>query len=257
MTVKSTHDALEALGVTPASLSEQERHRLDEDGFLAIEDALDADQIVALRRRVDELVALEGDRAGIEVHREAGTDRVSDLVNKGAVFDDCWTYPKQLAAVSHVLGGHEMKLYSLNARASLPGSGHQALHADWGEGVAPDEFQVCNSLWMLDDFTADNGATRVVPGSHRWGKLPAEALADPAEDHPDQVLVTGRAGTVVMFNSHLWHGGRLNRSSRPRHALHAFFGRREGPQQTPQQKYLRPETVSRIPAAALYLLDVV
>lgn len=255
-TIESTREALGQLGATPDLLTDEERRRLDEDGFLAIPDALEPATVERLRRRFGEIVVDEGERAGVEVHQEAGTDRVADLVNKGEVFDVCWTHPKQLAAVAHVLGHREMKLSSLNGRAALPGAGHQALHADWGRGVTPGDYYVCNSLWMLDDFTPDNGATRVVPGSHRFGATPAQALDDPAAEHPDQAIVTGRAGTVVIFNSHLWHGGRLNRTDRPRYGLHGYFCRRDQPQQLVQRDYLRPETVERLSPAALYLLDV-
>jgi ectoine hydroxylase-related dioxygenase (phytanoyl-CoA dioxygenase family) len=255
-TVQETAEALELLGATPDLLSAADRKTLDEDGFLILEDVLDDAERVAIRDRFDQLVVAEGEHAGTEVHREVGADRVSDLVNKGEVFDKCWTSPKQLAAIAYVLGGREMKLSSLNGRAALPGAGHQSLHVDWSGGVEPGDYYVCNSLWMLDDFTEANGATRVVPGSHRWNAAPRDLMADPAAHHPDEVVVTGRAGTVAVFNSHLWHGGRLNRTDQPRHALHGYFCRRDQTQQTVQRDYLRPETVARLSPAALYLLDV-
>ena len=43
---------------------------------------------------------------------------------------------------------------------------------------------MCNTVWMLDDFTPDNGATRMIPGSHKWGKRPQDVLADPEAPHP-------------------------------------------------------------------------
>ena len=122
--------------------------------------------------------------------------------------------------------------------------------------MPPGEFCVCNSIWLLDDFTAENGATRVVPGSHRSGLHPREALADPKAPHPEEVLLTAPAGTVVVFNSHTWHGGTLNRTSRPRRALHSYFCRRDQPQQLDQRRYLRPETRARLSEAALWILDV-
>ena len=110
-------------------------------------------------------------------------------------------------------------------------------------GAVPDErgYWVCNTVWMLDDFTPDNGATRVIPGSHQWGKRPQDVLADPYAPHPDEVLVTGRAGSVVIMNAHTWHGGTANRTSAPRLALHAFYCRRDKPQQQYQKRLLRPE----------------
>jgi ectoine hydroxylase-related dioxygenase (phytanoyl-CoA dioxygenase family) len=66
-------------------------------------------------------------------------------------------------------------------------------------------------------------------------------LADPLAPHPDEVLLTGKAGTIAVMNAHLWHGGTANRTSRPRLAMHAFYCRRDKPQQQYQKRLLRPE----------------
>ena len=63
-------------------------------------------------------------------------------------------------------------------------------------------------------------------------------------------------GTVVIFNSHLWHGGTQNLSDRPRRALHSYFTRRGDQQQLDQKKYIRPQTLARLSPAALFILDV-
>lgn len=233
----------------------QTRQALDQDGFAAIPDVLSPNQLEQVRARLAELSEQEGPKAGLEVHQEAGTDRLADLVNKGDVFDVFYTDPPVLAAVAYVLGG-DLKLSSLNSRAALPGQGLQALHADWGAPVPPGEYQVCNSIWLLDDFTAENGATRVVPGSHRSGQHPAQALADPSAPHPDQVQLLAKAGSVVVFNSHVWHGGTRNDSDRPRRAVHSYFTRRDQPQQLDQRAYLRHQTYLRLSPAERCILDV-
>jgi ectoine hydroxylase-related dioxygenase (phytanoyl-CoA dioxygenase family) len=246
--------ALAELGATGTSIDAETRDRLDRDGYAPLPGVLSAAQLTAIGTRLAELLAAEGDQAGIEVHREAGTDRLADLINKGAMFDPCFTDARVLACVAHVLG--DFKLSSLNFRAALPGHGHQLLHADFAGPVPEAGYQVCNSIWLLDDFTADNGATRVVPGSHRNGTSAREALADQAASHPDEVLLIAPAGTVVVFNSHLWHGGTQNRSDRPRRALHSYFGRRARGQQLDQKKYIRPQTLTRLSPAARFILDV-
>jgi ectoine hydroxylase-related dioxygenase (phytanoyl-CoA dioxygenase family) len=251
----NVREALIALGVTDQSLSQEEKDKLDRDGYLPLANILSADQIAKMTKRIDELIALEGEDAGKEVHQEAGTIRLSDLVNKDPIFEICFTHPRLLAAIDHVLGG-DLKLSSLNFRAALPGSGHQGLHADWGSPVEPGDYYVCNSAWLLDDFTEANGATRVVPGSQRSGKMAKEAMADPAQSHPDEVLLTAPAGTVVVFNSHAWHGGTLNRTDRPRRVLHSYFTRRDQKQQLDQKAYIRPETYRRLSPAARFILDV-
>ena len=246
--------ALAALGVTQASLDPDTRDRLDREGYAPLPGVLSAGQLTAIQARLAELLAAEGDQAGVEVHQEAGADRLADLINKGPMFDACFTDPRVLACIAYVLG--DFKLSSLNFRAALPGHGHQPLHADFGGPVPARAYQVCNSIWLLDDFTADNGATRVVPGSHRFGRPAREALSDPAAPHPDEVQLIAPAGTVVVFNSHLWHGGTLNRTGRPRRALHSYFTRRANGQQLDQKKYIRPETLARLNPAARFILDV-
>ncbi len=246
--------ALVGLGVTEASLDAETAARLDRDGYAPLPDVLSEAQLTAIRSRLAELLAAEGDQAGIEVHQEAGADRLADLINKGAMFDACFTDSRVLACIARVLG--DFRLSSLNFRAARPGHGRQPLHADWGGPVLAGDYQVCNSVWLLDDFTASNGATRVVPGSHRFGRAAREALDDPSADHPDEVRLIAPAGTVVVLNSHLWHGGTENRSGRPRRALHSYFTRRANRQQLDQRKYLRPETLARLSPAACFILDV-
>ena len=96
----------------------------------------------------------------------------------------------------------------------------------------------------------------MVPGSHRSGQLPRKAMEDPTADHPDQVELLGPAGTVVVFNSHLWHGGTLNRSNAKRAALHCYHCHRDEKQQTDQRKWLSPETVRRLSPEARAVVDV-
>ncbi|MBA3871040.1 MAG: phytanoyl-CoA dioxygenase family protein [Anaerolineae bacterium] len=250
-----TKDALTELGATDTTLSQAEKDQLDRDGYLPLANILSAGQIAQMSKRTDEMIAEEGEGAGKEVHQEAGATRLSDLVNKDPIFEICFTHPRVLAAISHVLGGN-LKLSSLNYRAALPGYGLQGLHADWGGAVEPGDYYVCNSIWLLDDFTESNGATRIIPGSQRSGKVPRDVMSDPSQSHPDEILLTAPAGTVVIFNSHTWHGGTLNRTDKPRRAMHSYFTRRDQTQQLDQKAFIRPDTYERLSPAARFILDV-
>jgi len=151
-----------------------------------------------------------------------------------------------LECMRHVLGD-EFKLSSLNVRAADPFSNcGQPLHADSGAVADERGYWVCNSVWMLDDFTPENGAIRMVPGSHKWRRLPQESLADPTAPHPDEVMLTGEAGTVVVMNAHMWHGATANRTERQRRAMHAFYTRWDKPQQQYQKKLLSMEVQARL-----------
>jgi hypothetical protein len=227
---------------------------LDEDGYVRLEGFIAPERRRRLVERIDALFAEEGDAAGAEFRREPGAQRLANLADKGAVFLDCVVDETVGVYLAHVLGPR-FKLSSLNARSANPHSAEsQPLHVD--AGALPDEagYWVCNTVWLLDDFTTENGALRVVPGSHRSGQRPQDVLADPERTHPDEVLVTGRAGDVVVMNSHLWHGGTANRTDRRRLALHAFYCRWDKPQQQYQKGRLRPETMAALSPAARAML---
>src|SRR4029077_20418993 len=167
-----------------------------------------------LRSRIEELLAQEGAAAGSEFKQEANARRLANLVNKGEIFLRVIETPEVLECMQHVLG-NRFKLSSLNVRSADPYSDcSQPLHADSGAIADEHGYWVCNSVWMLDDFTPENGAIRMVPGSHKWRRLPQDALADPVAPHPNEVMLTGRAGTVVVMNAHMLHGETANPHAR-------------------------------------------
>ena len=227
-------------------LSEAEKRQLDDRGYLVLANLMDREMLATLRARVEELFAAEGAAAGSEFKQEPNARRLANLVNKGQIFEHAIATPQVLACMEHVLGP-EFKLSSLNVRAADPLSDcAQPLHADSGAVKDDRGYWVCNSVWMLDDFTTENGAIRMVPGSHQWGRLPQDALADPVAPHPDEKLLTGTAGTVVVMNAHMWHGATANRSNGQRRAMHAFYTRRDKPQQQYQKKLLSAEVQAHL-----------
>ncbi len=254
---------LEQLGVTAHTLSDEEKHFLDNNGYLKLGKLLSDAQLEAVREKVNELLRREGAQAGSELFeskyirhpKEEGAERLADLVNKDPLFDMFYTHPRVLAAVAHVVGD-QFKLSSLNYRGALPGHGQQKLHVDWHETVEPGAYKVCNSIWLLDDFSEANGATRLLAGTHKHGRLPQDELEDPMQPHPEQILIEEPAGTVVIFNSHTWHGGTTNRTDKVRRAIHSYFCRRDQPQQIDQARYILPETRQRLSPEALEILAV-
>lgn len=235
------------------SLTEIERQALDTDGYVVLEDFMAPELLAGLRQRIDELFAEEGDQAGIEFKQEPGSRRLANLMDKGEIFHRALLSHKLLECVRQVLGP-AIKLSSMNVRTALPGCEPQPLHCDMGALRDEQGYWVCNSVWIIDDFTLENGAIRVVPGSHAWNKLPQSELTDAKAVHPQEKLLTGKAGTVVVMNAHLWHGGTANRTERSRTALHIFFARGDKPQQQYQKKYLRPEVQAKLSPALRELL---
>lgn len=251
------------LGVREDTLSAEEKAFLDQNGYLNLGQLLSPEEIDTIKQRIEFLLAQEGEAAGSELAasanirypKELGSDRLADLVNKGQEFDVFYTHPKVLAATAHVVG-QELKLSSLNYRAAKPGKGLQGLHVDWHEAVEPGDYKVCNSIWLLDDFYKANGATRLVPGTHLKAALPQNVMTNPLEPHPDEIVIEAPAGSVFIFNSHVWHGGTTNTTGNPRKAIHSYFCRADQGQQTDQKRYILEETLQRIPQAAREVLAV-
>jgi hypothetical protein len=224
-------------------LAQSEMRQLDELGYLTLPGFVPRPMLEELRDRVEALWAQEGDAAGSEFRDEPGTRRLANLVDKGAIFAEVIAMPRILECVRHVIGS-QYKLSSLNARSANPhNEASQPWHCDSGAIADERGYWVCNSMWMLDDFTEENGATRMIPRSHTWRRLPEPGNT---AELPDQQLVTGEAGTVVVMNAHMWHGGTANRTARCRRALHGFYTRSDKPQQQYQKAMLRPETIAAL-----------
>ena len=224
-------------------LSAAHKQQLDELGYLVLPDLLPAPRVAELRDRLEALWTAEGDDAGSEFRLEPGTRRLANLVDKSEIFAELIVMPAILECVAHVIGP-DIKLSSFNARSTNPHNDDaQPWHADAGAVADAHGYWVCNTIWMLDDFTPENGATRMIPRSHTWGRLPEPGCKDPL---PGEELVCGKAGTVVVMNTHMWHGGTANRTDRCRRALHGFYTRRDKPQQQYQKALLRAETVAQL-----------
>jgi hypothetical protein len=198
---------------------------------------------------LEELYAEEGDAAGSEFRPEPGTRRLANLVDKGDIFREVFANEEILGYIGHILR-LRFKLSSLNARSANPDQ--QGISRCTSTRDCCRMARTGRGERGVDArrLHAENGAMRAVPRTHLSG-------ARPPESHPDEVLVTGSAGTVCVMNAHLWHGGTANRTDRPRRAIHSFYCRFDVAQQQYQKRLLRPEVQASMPAQlrALLALD--
>jgi ectoine hydroxylase-related dioxygenase (phytanoyl-CoA dioxygenase family) len=139
------------------------------------------------------------------------------LLNRGEVFMRLAEHPVALKLVGDILGPDAL-LSSITANITQPGNVAQTLHADQQYMAEPWPYAATiNVLWMLDDFTEEVGATRVVPRSHLIGAIPK----DPAVP---TIPATGRAGGAVFVDGRLWHGSGANTTrDRTRAAILAYY----------------------------------
>jgi ectoine hydroxylase-related dioxygenase (phytanoyl-CoA dioxygenase family) len=181
---------------------------LDRDGYAVVERLLPPEQAAGVRAGLRDV--LDRTPTGRNDFEGFSTRRIYALFAKTRAFDALAVHPLLLAVLDKVLGTS----YQLSAPTGIeigPGEKAQVLHTDDGIYPLPRPHHevVVNTMWALEDFTVDNGATRVVPGSHLWGdRMPV----DPDETVP----VTMPAGSVLFIVGSLWHGGGANRTDRPR-----------------------------------------
>ncbi|PSH11191.1 phytanoyl-CoA dioxygenase [Yersinia pseudotuberculosis] len=246
---------LNALGAT-VELPENIIKELNTKGYTVIKNVIDPDWLEDMRNTIDNIVQKEGNNLAIEHHQEATATRIANLINKGTVWEKVWSHPLILSACRYVFQG-EFKISSLNSREALHGGGHQPLHADWKkERTDFPKVHLVNTIWAIDDLSAENGAPRIIPGTHLRPELPEDIMADPGLSHPDEVIFAAPAGSVMIYNAHTWHGGTTNLIGTRRRVLHGLYIDRADIAQQDQRKWLKPETTSRLTPAQKWLLDV-
>jgi ectoine hydroxylase-related dioxygenase (phytanoyl-CoA dioxygenase family) len=239
-------EALRQCGVTEATLTAGEREALDRQGYFVLADLVGGEGLECLRAEFE--TAIDQGRQGAPAS-QTGTRHADHLASKSAAFDVAYTHPKVLAAVRHGLRG-AVRVFQLSGRDPLPKYGQQGLHTDWLPRAPSEPFSIVTAIWLLDDFTPNNGATRLIPGSHLLPRPLPKSMQEPASRHPDQKFVVARAGSVLIFNGHLWHSGTRNDSAGPRRVLQCQFVALELLRTTGTS----PEISERLVPAARYIL---
>jgi ectoine hydroxylase-related dioxygenase (phytanoyl-CoA dioxygenase family) len=192
------------------------RSELDREGYIVVRDALDERWVERLRRAFDGATEQERGTQHVEL-----TAETRELASWHALRE----HPVVLEAARHVLGD-AFAVTQLHGRNPLPGYGQQGLHSDAMPRASVEPFEILTALWMIDDFTVENGATRVVPGTHRITSAIPKSYAQPMAKHPNERIITGTAGSVLVMNGHTWHAGRKNESQGPRRAAQMVIRRR-------------------------------
>lgn len=182
--------------------------RVEEEGYTILEGVIEPELLDALSEDLARIEREEKVVPAQNLFEGTSTVRVYNLLARGKVYERIPEHPAVLPLVERVLD-RGCLVSSLSSIAIDPGQTAQPIHADdqmipLGK---PHAAIICNTMWALTDFTAENGATRVVPGSHREGRnpVPFEELASvPAEM---------KRGSVLVWHGSLWHGGGANTTS--------------------------------------------
>lgn len=235
-----------------SELSAQAVQDLNEIGFIVISGAVRTDDLPQLAAAYDAAVCFA---SSDDKRSSSSTTRVTDFVNRGeGKFDSLYLYPPLLEA-SFRLIGQPFKLSSMLARTLHPNSQAQELHIDFKPDEA--EFPLVGFILMIDEFRNDNGATRFVPGSHKWLQIPNELTNNTLADYENQTrMACGQAGSMIIFNGSVWHGHAANMTNIPRRSIQGAFIPRDTQAATDFQSRMSFETLARIGSLAKYLLAV-
>jgi ectoine hydroxylase-related dioxygenase (phytanoyl-CoA dioxygenase family) len=187
---------------------------LEQHGYAIMEGALDpafCDEIIA------EIEWLEaGGEPSLKGNAFVGfkTVRYFDLLNQGEVWQRVATHPNLLPVVRGVLG-QDMLLSTMGTAVIAPGERAQPIHRDdeLYDIAMPHRNLVCNTMWALTDFTEENGATRIVPDTHRL-----IGSADPRQAYASIPAIMPK-GSLCFVLGTCCHGGGANRTGQRRWAL--------------------------------------
>ena len=195
--------------MTTAKLNDALMGQYIRDGYVTVETGLPREFHAELFRKTDEVFEKEGN---------PGNNLVPRLPDVGRVLDD----PAVTGALAGILGGDYFMEPHRHPHYNQPGSAGQELHKD---SFTRRRHRTRRALafYYPQDTTEDMGPTAVVPGSHYYN------TSEGALDAGGEVLVTVKAGTVVIANYDIWHRGTANRSDRPRYMMKFLVARMSEP----------------------------
>ncbi|HYD46955.1 MAG TPA: phytanoyl-CoA dioxygenase family protein [Terriglobales bacterium] len=210
------------------------------DGYTIVPDAIEPELIDALNAELARLEAELDIKPSRNVFEGARTVRIYNLLAYGKVFEQVPVHANILPIVEGVLD-RGCLVSSLSSIAICAGEIPQPIHADDQLIPIPKPHPplVCNTMWALTDFTEENGATRIIPGSHRRDHSPT--FGEPYESQP--AVMT--KGSVMVYDGALWHGGGANRTEARRIGVAMNYCAGYIRQQENQQLGLPRATVKR------------
>ncbi|HSB23427.1 MAG TPA: phytanoyl-CoA dioxygenase family protein, partial [Burkholderiaceae bacterium] len=238
--------------------------QLDSDGYVIIPSLLPPSQVQAIKEALSPY--LQRQLMGRNDFEGYDSERVYALLAKSPVFGELAAHPLVLDVCEAILGPNFM-LSACLAINSHPGENAQPLHFDdsFYKVPRPRPAYGVSAFWAIDDFTDTNGATEIIPGSHKWGDAERpegtgfyEAFVNgkhvPVVDHPGLEKVIMPAGSLMLTPGTLWHRGGANRSNASRLAITPQYCVAWGRQMESMLLSVPPHVVAQYPERIQQLL---
>ncbi|MEX7469758.1 phytanoyl-CoA dioxygenase family protein [Mycobacterium adipatum] len=190
----------------PTATAEQITACLRRDGYVIIDNLVDPDTMDRINEELTPYI--ESTEYGGDNFLGLRTRRTGSLITRSQTSRSLIAHPAILEVAGDYLShASTFQLHLTQVISIGPGSPAQAIHRDelaWDFFHFPADYQVqCNTLWAMSDYTAEMGATRVVPGSHLLG--PDEKFSQ-----EDSLPAEMEKGSVLLYNGKIYHGGGAN-----------------------------------------------
>ena len=195
---------------------------VDDRGFSIIPSVISPEKADETRGVLEKHLASESTRATVQ----AKSQRVQKIAVKDPLFVELMSHPL-IVSIWRAYLDKDVIYSSWTANTSFPGFDKFLWHPDFPYGIMrqpwPGDHISGQTIWLLDDFTDENGGTGVLPYSQRKGYPPPSEMV--GEWHSDGVVLTGVRGSVMVMHGATWHTARPNSTDKPRSALLGMYTR--------------------------------
>lgn len=225
--------------------------QVEDQGYTLLERVVPLDFVERIRRRLFELAEAERANGSGWVYFNGTSQRLFNLMNKDTIFHEALLFEPVLEMMERILG-HGFIMSNMTGNLLGPGAPEQPLHADTLAPVPqpyPEFPLYATAIWFLDDWTAEGGAIKVVPRSHKLRRQPEHDRR-----YPDEINVSGPKGSMIVQHGCLWHGSGANRGNSWRAGLLPHFGRSYVRPQEDSVVSVRKELVEAAPPRIRQLL---
>lgn len=263
--IKNRFDLFKKLKINQINFDVKHFYNLDHFGYTIIRDNnFFKKNYKKISKICNKLIQKEGSLGGWEGKEkhykpgkffEIGSNRLGNLINKNKIFKNLIKIPEILLCAEYIIK-EDFKVAGLNLREPKKGFGHQNIHIDgFPRRKKKDKYAGIVCFFYLDDSNINNGAMRVIPKSHKIFGYPDEYIdIRKFNKHEKRIIV--KAGTIVVVNLNLWHGGAINKSGKRRKVIMLNIKSRKEDQLINYKKYLSKKVKNEMNDEEKYLLSL-
>lgn len=266
MTIKNTLDLFKKNNFQYISIIKEAEKNLAENGFHVFEGVpLIRDNLEQLNFQSNKLIREEGDLGGWEGKMqyykknkkfEEGADRLGALVQKNEIFRKLLLCPEILCCAYHVVGNKDIKICGFNLRNPQKNKGNQEIHIDgFSRNDENDAYAGIVAFVYLNDSHINNGAMRVIPGSHKRLGYPDDHI-DIKKKNVEEKRIEVKAGSIVVANLNLWHAGASNLDGSSRKVIMINVKSRNYDQLLNYKKFLTNDVKESMCESQKYILSI-